>query len=159
MSRTGEERRIRMNMIEDNVIDSVILLPPNLFKNTLIKTCIIILKKNKRQSDILFIDASNEYEKGKLRNKMGKENLEHILEWFDRRETIEGISYVAAQQEVLEKDGNLSVMKYVTRKKENEKIDLRELRAQIRVKEQQLEMLKDKKEYYLCQLRKEGNEG
>lgn len=156
LSRVGAEEQIRKNMVKDNVVDSIILLPQNLFRNTLIKTCIMVLDKNKVQSDILFIDASNEFEKGKLQNKIGEKNLKHILEYYERRENIESISYVATQQEVLENNANLSVNKYVEERKKE--INLRQIEMKIKDVEEQLKIVKDKKKFYFYKLNKELKE-
>ncbi len=155
LSRTGVEEKIRENMVRDNVVDTVILLPPNLFKNTSIKTCIMVLKKNRAQSDILFIDASDEYEKGRTQNQLGVKNQENILNWYHERRTKDGICYVATQKEVLENHGNLSVMKYVEEKKVDERINLEQLRMEIRDKEEQLRILQNKKEFYFSKLNNE----
>lgn len=147
LSRTGAEEKIRKNMIKDNVIDTIILLPSNLFRNTGIKTCIMLFSKSKMQSDILFIDASKEFEKGRLQNHFNNQNFKNILEAYKARKNINGFSYVASLDEVLKNDGNLSINKYVIYKKEDN-INLEQLKLQINDIEEQLKILKDKKKFY-----------
>lgn len=153
LSRTGAEEKIRINMIKDNIIDTIILLPPNLYHNTGIRTAIMILKKDKMQSDILFIDASKNFQKGKLQNYIDRENIKFIVEKYNERKTINGICYLASAKEVLENNGNLSVNKYVLEKNENE-IDIEKLRLEINDTEELLEILKNKKEFYINKLYK-----
>lgn len=147
LSRTGAEKNIRINMINDNVVDTIILLPPNLFLGTAIKTCIMICRKNKIQRDILFIDASKYYEKGKLQNYLSEENIKYIIEIYHQRKTIEGISYLASLKEVLENEGNLSVNKYVI-EQQGEIVNIEQLRVEINDIEEQLKVIKDKKKFY-----------
>lgn len=147
LSRVGAEKSIRINMINDNVVDTIILLPHNLFQGTAIKTCIMICKKNKIQRDILFIDASKQYEKGKLQNYLSEENIKNIIEIYNKRETIKGVSYLASLKEVLKNEGNLSVNKYVIEQKE-EKVNIEQLKVEINDIEEQLKVVKDKKKFY-----------
>lgn len=147
LSRTGAEEEIRKNMIKDNVVETIILLPPNLFRNTQIKACIMILKKDKKQSDILFIDASKKFEKGRMQNYISKENIEDIIKLYKERKTVKGHSYLASLKEVLDNNGNLSVNKYIIQEKENF-IDIEQLTEKIKNTEEYLNALKYKKQYY-----------
>ncbi len=152
LSRTGAEKEIRKNMVKDNVVDAVILLPSNLFRNTLIKTCIMILKKDRERSDILFMDVSSKWEKGKFQNIIGEKDLEYILECYNTRQTKEGISYVATQDEVLANKGNLSVLRYVTEKKETEMMNLEQIRVKMKELEGEVKALQIKKKQYFKKL-------
>ena len=84
--RGGAERKIRKYLIDNNYIDTVIQLPPDLFFVTMTATCIIVLKKSKKDNSILFIDASDQFERSGNKNKLTVENRQHILDWFTKRE-------------------------------------------------------------------------
>ena len=151
LSRLGAEKEIRKNMVKDNVIDAIILLPANLFKQTAIRTCVMLCKKNKTQSDILFIDASKEFKKGKLQNYFSEENISNICKIYKDRKNINGLSYVASLEEVLKNEGNLSVNKYVIETKKD-KIDIEKIRVQIFDLEEQLKNVRNTKNFYMDKL-------
>ena len=153
LTRGGAEQQIRVEMVKDNIIDSIILLPTNLFKNTPIKTCIMVLNKNKAQSDILFIDASNEYKKEKYQNVMEQQNLDKILQLYNNRRTVKEECYLATQKEVLDNMGNLSVTKYIEQK-EYKEVSLEQIKVQINDIEERLKLLNSEKEIYFSRLNK-----
>lgn len=111
--RGSKELTIRKKLIEYNLIDTIIGLPGKLFLNTDIPTIIIVLKKNKETKDVLFIDASNEYEKNGSKNILKDENINKIIDTYFKRETIERFSSVVSYQEIEENDFNLNLPRYV----------------------------------------------
>ena len=124
--RGAAEGVIRKYLIEErNVLDAVIGLPANIFYGTSIPTVILVFKKNRENKDnILFIDASNEFEKGKNQNNLTDANVEKIVDTFVKRETIDKYSYVASMEEIKENDYNLNIPRYVDTFEEEEPIDL-----------------------------------
>ncbi len=124
--RGAAEGHIREYLIEDrNYLDAVIGLPSNIFYGTSIPTCILVFKKCRENSDnILFIDASNEFEKAKNQNYLTSENIEKIIDTYKNRKQIDKYSYVALLDEVKENDYNLNIPRYVDTFEEEEQIDL-----------------------------------
>lgn len=111
--RGGAEQKIRQYMIDNNFVDSVIQLPSNLFFGTSIATCILILKKNKTDNNILFIDASEEFVRNINKNKLSDENINNILNLLKDRKSIESKSYLATYEEVKSNNYNISVNSYL----------------------------------------------
>ena len=124
--RGGAEGHIRQFLIEDkNYLDAVIGLPANIFYGTGIPTCILVFKKCREDSgNILFIDASNEFEKIKTQNYLTNENVTKIVDTFKSRETIDKYSYLASLDEVVDNDYNLNIPRYVDTFEEEEPVDL-----------------------------------
>lgn len=124
--RGAAEGHIRQYLIEDrNYIDAVIGLPANIFYGTSIPTCILVLKKCKEQPDnILFIDASQHFDKAKNQNHLRDEDVQRIVDTYAKRETIDKYSYLAPLSEVKENDYNLNIPRYVDTFEEEEPIDL-----------------------------------
>lgn len=111
--RAGAEQVIRKQLIYFNKLDSVIGLPAKLFYNTDIPTCILVLKKNKINKDILFIDASNEFTKNKAKNDLEDFHINKILDIYQKRKELKKYSHVATLDEVKENDYNLNLPRYV----------------------------------------------
>lgn len=111
--RSGAEQAIRKQLIDFNELDAVIGLPAKLFYNTDIPTCILVLKKNRINRDILFIDASNEFTKNKNRNDLENFHLSKIMETYKKRKEINRYSHVATMDEVKDNDYNLNLPRYV----------------------------------------------
>ena len=132
MYRGGAEQKIRKYLVDNNFVDCVIQLPSNLFFGTSIATCIMVLKKNKTDSKVLFIDASNEFVKVTNNNKLSAENIDRIVDTFIGREDIEYFCRLVPYEEISEQDYNLSVSTYVEQLDTREKIDIGELNARIR---------------------------
>jgi len=124
--RGGAEGVIREYLIrEKNFLDAVIGLPPNLFFGTSIPASILVFKKcRKNPDDILFIDASKHFEKGKNQNRLRPEDIDKIIDTLNRRETIDKYSYVAKLSEVAKNDYNLNIPRYVDTFGEEEIVDL-----------------------------------
>lgn len=131
MYRGGAEQKIRKYLVDYNFVDCVIQLPSNLFFGTSIATCIMVLKKNKADSDILFIDASNEFVKVTNNNKLTPENIDKIVKAFSEHVDIEHFARRVRQDEIIENDYNLSVSTYVEQEDTREIIDIDKLNAQI----------------------------
>ena len=125
--RGGAEETIRKKLLEDGSIDTVIGLPSNLFFNTSIPTTIVILKKDRPNRDVLFIDASAEFEKKRNQNHLTEENIEKILETYRNREFVDKYAYVAEFEEIKENDFNLNIPRYVDTFEEPEPIDIKAL--------------------------------
>ena len=147
--RGAAEGVIRKYLIEQrNVLDAVIGLPANIFFGTSIPTVILVFKKNRTNADnILFIDASNEFEKGKNQNLLRDCDVEKIIETFKNRETIDKYSYVAPMSEIKENDYNLNIPRYVDTFEEEEPIDITEVQANIKkIDEELVELYKSLEE-------------
>ena len=129
--RGGAEQKIRRYLVDNNFIDCIIQLPDNLFFGTSIATCIMVLKKSKKDNSILFIDASKEYIKVTNNNKLTDENIEHIVKIFTDRKDIDYVAKLVSNTEIGENDYNLSVSTYVEKEDTREKIDIIELNKQI----------------------------
>lgn len=124
--RGAAEGHIRKYMIEKlNCIDAVIGLPANIFYGTSIPTCIFVLKKCRKDSEqILFIDASNEFEKVKTQNRLLPEHIDKIVKTYRQRESIEKYSHLATLDEVKSNDYNLNIPRYIDTFEIEEEIDL-----------------------------------
>ena len=137
--RGSSEGVIRQYLIEKmNVVDTIIGLPANIFYGTSIPTCILVLKKNRTHTgDILFIDASNDFEKQKNQNKLLPEHLDKIIDAFTQRQNIEKYAKVATLQEVKDNDYNLNIPRYVDTFEAEDEIDLNAIAQQLKELEQQ----------------------
>ena len=135
--RGASEGHIRQYLIEDrNYLDAVIGLPSNIFYGTSIPTCILVFKKCREHSDnILFIDASNDYEKAKNQNYLTNENIEKIIDTYTNRKEIEKYSHLASMQEIKENDYNLNIPRYVDTFEEEEVIDLEKVSSELKALE------------------------
>jgi type I restriction enzyme M protein len=122
--RGGAEERIRTKLLKDNNIDAVIGLPEKLFFSTGIPVCILVLKKCKKEDDVLFINASDHFEKGKKQNSLTEDNIEKIIETFKFRREEDRYSRKVSNQEIEENGYNLNISRYVSTAKEEEQIDL-----------------------------------
>ena len=129
--RGGAEQKIRGYLIENNYIDAVIQLPPDLFFGTTIATCIIVLKKSKKDNKTLFIDASAEFVRGGNKNKLSDENRQKILTAFKNREDSEYFAKLVDNQKIGENDYNIAVSSYVVQEDTREITDITQLNAEI----------------------------
>jgi len=132
--RGAAEGHIRQYLIkEKNYLDAVIGLPANLFFGTSIPACILVFKKCRTNpNDILFIDSSQHFEKGKNQNRLRPSDIDKIIETYSRRKSEDKYSYVAPLSEVKENDYNLNIPRYVDTFEEEEEIDLDKVVAEIR---------------------------
>ena len=131
MYRGGAEQKIRKYLIDNNFIDCVIQLPSNLFFGTSIATCIMVMKKGKKDNKVLFIDATNECIKVTNNNKLTPENTDKIVDTYAGRLVSDHFSHLAEYNEVVENDYNLSVSTYVEAEDTREQIDIKKLNAEI----------------------------
>jgi type I restriction enzyme M protein len=129
--RGGAERKIRRYLVENNFVDTVIQLPENLFFGTTIATCVIVLKRSKATSDVLFIDASKEFVHVGNQNNLSDENIERIYRTHMDREEVEHFSKLVSIDDIVANDVNLSVSSYVAKEDTREKVDIKELNAEI----------------------------
>ena len=129
--RSGAEQKIRRYLIDNNFVDCIIQLPDNLFFGTSIATCIMVLKKNKKDNNTLFIDATKECIKVTNNNKLTEENINNIIKIFENREDIEYVAKLVSNKEIAENDYNLSVSTYVEKEDTREKINIVELNKEI----------------------------
>jgi len=130
--RGGAERKIRQYLISENNIDAVIQLPPDLFFGTTIATCIVVLKKSKRDNTVLFIDASAEFVRSGNKNKLTEANRQRILDCFTQRMEVPHFSKLVNNEEIEKNDCNLSVSSYVEPLDTREVVDIKALNAKIR---------------------------
>lgn len=130
--RGGAEKKIRQYLIDNNFIDCLIQLPSNLFFGTSIATCIMVLKKSKKENSTLFIDASNECLKVTNNNRLTEDNISHIIESYKKRKNEDYISLVVDNEEIAKQDYSLSVSTYVEKKDTREVINITELNDKIK---------------------------
>ena len=152
--RGASEGRIRKEIIEFNLLDAVIGLPANLFYGTGIPACILVFKKGRTRSNVLFIDASGDgnYEKGKNQNLLRDSDIERIVSTYRKRESIDKYSYVAEKSEIVENDYNLNIPRYVDTFEEEAPIDIDAVRAEIAVTEQEIAEVQAKMNEFLKEL-------
>ena len=130
-------------MLRSGNIYAVIGLPANLFYNTSIPTCIIVLKKHRDGRDVLFIDASKKFEKGKKQNTMTDEHIDTILELYHKRKTVEKESFLASFEDLEKNDFNLNIPRYVDTFEKEEEINLNELLAEMKKTDEELVQTQD----------------
>ncbi len=123
--RGGVEERIRTKLLKDGHIDTVIGLPANLFFSTGIPVCILVLKKCKKSDDVLFINASEHFEKGKRQNRLLNENVKKIVETYQYRKEEERYSRRVSMDEIKDNDFNLNISRYVSIAQDEVEIDLK----------------------------------
>ena len=129
--RGAAEGTIRKAILEKNWLDAVIGLPANLFYSTGIPTTILVFTKNKKNSDVLFIDASQHFEKGKNQNNLRDEDIDLIFKTYADRKDVDRLAHVATIDEIRENDYNLNIPRYVDTFEEEEPIDLDEVNREL----------------------------
>ena len=152
--RGAAEGKIRKFLIEKkNYIDAIIGLPANIFYGTSIPTCILVMKKCRQEDDnILFIDASKEFEKVKTQNKLRPEHIQKIIDTYRNRTEREKYSHCATLKEIAENDYNLNIPRYVDTFEEEEEIDIQAVMAEIKELEAKRTELDAQIEVYLKEL-------
>jgi len=152
--RGAAEEVIRKYLIETkNYLDAVIGLPANIFFGTSIPTCILVFKKCRKHDDnVLFIDASNEFEKGKNQNLLSDEHVEKIIATYLSRETIDKYSYAANLNEIKENDYNLNISRYVDTFEEEEVIDLEAVATRLKEIDEEIAEVDRELEKYFKEL-------
>ena len=129
--RGGAEKKIRQYLIDNNYVDAVIQLPTDLFFGTTIATCILVLKKSKKTSDVLFIDASDEFKRLGNKNKLLEEHRTRILDAFTTREPQDHFATIVGNEDIAANDYNIAVSSYVEAEDTREEVDITELNAEI----------------------------
>lgn len=141
--REAGEGFIREKIIENNLIDTIIGLPPNLFYGTSIPACIIVLKNNKKNKDIFFIDASEEYDKGKRQNKLREEDISKILTAYRKRKDIFKYCRAVSFEEIKANNYNLNISRYLISAEEKSDINLNTSKREIDNLETEREKLRN----------------
>ena len=156
--RGGAEQKIRKYMIDNNFVDTVIQLPPDLFFGTSIATCILVLKKNKTDNNILFVDASEEFIRNTNKNKLSDENINNIINLLKDRKSVENQAYLASYEEIKNNDYNISVNSYLKVVTEEEKIDIKELNKQIKEIVEKEDIIRKELDKIVAELESDSNE-
>ena len=132
MYRGGAEAKIRKYLVDNNFVDAVIQLPPDLFFGTGIQTVILVLKKSKSDNKVLFVNAEREFARQGNKNKLREQDRNKILEAFTNRESIEHFARLVDHEEIQNNDYTLSVTSYVEAEDTREVVDIKSLNAEIR---------------------------
>ena len=158
--RGGAEGRIRQKLIEDNALDAVIGLPANLFPTTSIPVAILVFDRsrekggvNENRRDVMFIDASREYQSGKNRNNLLEEHINKIVMTYKPRKDEDKYAHVAKFDEIKENEFNLNIPRYVDTFEEEEAIDVVAVQKEIDQLEGELVEVRAKMKQYLKELR------
>jgi len=130
--RGGAEQKIRQYLIDNNFVETVISLAPNLFFGTSIAVNILVLSKHKTENKTQFIDASELFKKETNNNILTDEHIARIMEVFDSKADIDHFSKCVVNEDIAKNDYNLSVSSYVEAKDTREVIDIKELNAEIK---------------------------
>ncbi len=156
--RGGAEERIRTKLLKDNHIDTVIGLPSNLFYSTGIPVCILVLKKCKKQDDVLFINASEYFEKGKRQNTLREgddgapNDIQRIVETYQYRKDLERYSRRVSMEEIENNGYNLNISRYVSTSIDEVKIDLKEVNTKLSAINDSIKSNTDKHNEFLKEL-------
>ena len=150
--RGASEGKIREGLIKENLLDAVIGLPANLFFGTNIPACILIFKNNRKDNDIIFIDASNEFAKEKNQNVLRDEDIKKIVSTYKDRKEIEKYSHIAQIEEVEENGFNLNIPRYVDTFEDEEIVDIDILEDEILEIETELVSIKEEMKKILEEL-------
>lgn len=142
--RGAKEGKIREALLKKNQIDAIIGMPAGLFYSTGIPTVILVLKKNKANKDVLFIDASKGFEKGKNQNVLRDEDIDRIINTYKERKDVERYAHVASFDEIKENDFNLNIPRYVDTFVPEPPVDLKKVAADLH--ETNIEIQKNQKE-------------
>ncbi len=150
--RGAAEGKIRQRLIEENLLEAVIGLPEKLFFGTGIPAAILIFNKGKKSTDVLFIDASREYEQGTRQNKLRAQDLDKIVQTYRKLAAIEKYSYRAGLNEIKENEFNLNIPRYVDTFEEEEEIDIPAVQREIDDLDKQLAEVQKEMRGYLQEL-------
>ncbi|TXD50500.1 MULTISPECIES: type I restriction-modification system subunit M [unclassified Polaribacter] len=150
--RGSAEQKIRQKLIEENLLETVIGLPTNLFYGTGIPAAILIFNKAKTTKDILFIDASKDFEGGKKQNVLRAQDIDRIVNTHQDRKTIEKYSSLVKPEEVAENDYNLNIPRYVDTFEEEEPIDIAAVQKNIIQLETELVVVREEMDKHLKDL-------
>ncbi|PXA04630.1 type I restriction-modification system subunit M [Coraliomargarita sinensis] len=157
--RGSSEGKIREAMIKENLLDAVVGLPEKLFFGTGIPAAILIFKTGRERKDVLFIDASREFESGTKQNRLSEANMGKILQTYEKYETTEKYSYVAPFEEIKENDFNLNIPRYVDTFEPEPEVDLAAVTQEIEETEAALVEVQSRIKGYLAELGIDGTGG
>lgn len=150
--RGGAEQRIRTKLLKDGHIDTVIGLPASLFFSTGIPVCILVLKKCKQPDDVLFINASEHFEKGKRQNRLLPEYIERIVDTYQFRKEEPRFARRVPMEEIESNDYNLNISRYISTAQPEEAIDLQAVNAELLSLAKNVEEARDKHNAFLKEL-------
>ena len=156
--RGGAEQKIRQYMIENNFVDAVIQLPSDLFFGTSIATCILVLKKNKSDNNILFVDASEEFVRNTNKNKLSDENINNIVNLLKNRISVENKSYLATYDEIKENNYNISVNSYLKTNTGEVEIDIKEVNKKLAEMVPRQQQIRNELERIISELESDYND-
>lgn len=157
--RGSTEGSLRKKIIEENLLDAVIGLPENLFYGTSIPACILVFKKNRKNKDILFIDASKKDEDGNFRfikatnqNELSEKHIEDIISAYESRQDIDKFAHVATLDEIKDNDYNLNIPRYVDTFEEEPLVDIEQVNKNITRLKSEIEEAEKQMEQYMKEL-------
>lgn len=150
--RGGAESRIRTKLLQDGHIDTVIGLPANLFFSTGIPVCILVLKKCKKFDDVLFINASEYFEKGKRQNALRREDIDKIVDTYQYRKEEDRYARRVSMEEIEKNDFNLNISRYVSTAVTEEEVDLKKVNTDLISLEKKIEDARNKHNKFLKEL-------
>ena len=150
--RGGAEERIRTKLLKDNNVDAVIGLPAGLFYSTGIPVCILVLKKCKHKEDVLFINASEHFEKGKRQNYLNEENIREIVDTYRFRKDRERYSRRVSMEEIEKNGFNLNISRYVSTAEEEVPVDLKLVNGQLAAINERIKSSTEKHNAFLREL-------
>lgn len=150
--RSGAEEKIRTKLLTENSIDTIIGLPSNLFYSTGIPVCILVLKKCKKKEDVLFINASEHFEKEKRQNTLDEKHINRIVETYQYRRDIDRYSRKVSMDEIKKNGYNLNISRYVSTSKDESKINLKEVNSKLLSINKRIKTNTDKHNEFLKEL-------
>ncbi len=150
--RGGAESRIRTKLLKDGHIDTIIGLPANLFFSTGIPVCILVLKKCKKYDDVLIVNASENFDKGKRQNQLSDEHIEKIIDTYQYRKEEERYARRISMDEIEKNDFNLNISRYVSTAKPEEKIDIKAVNKELQSLEKEISSATKKHNKFLKEL-------
>ena len=150
--RGGAEGKIRQKLIEENLLDAVIGLPPNLFYGTGIPAAILVFKRHKDDNTVFFIDASREFEQDKMQNKLRLVDIDKIITTYRKRQNVDKYAYLATYEEIEGDDFNLNIPRYVDTFEPEPDIDFVAVQTEIEQLDDDLSHVQRKMALYLADL-------
>ncbi|MGA7795028.1 MAG: N-6 DNA methylase, partial [Candidatus Acidiferrales bacterium] len=150
--RGAAEGKIRKQLVDENLLDTVIGLPEKLFFGTGIPAAILVFRRNKADKDVLFIDASREYNDGKNQNQLTEDNVAKIIETYKARKDVDKYAHLATLDEIKENDYNLNIPRFVDTFEQEQKIDLAAVLAERKTLKTELAKIEAEMDGYLKEL-------
>lgn len=150
--RGGAEGKIRQRLVEENLLEAVIGLPANLFFGTGIPAAILIFNKGKTHGDVIFIDASREYQEAKNQHVMTDEHLAKIVKTYQTFESVDKYAYRATSQKIADNNFNLNIPRFVNTFEEEDQVDLEKVKQDISILESRLTEVRAKMKSYMKEL-------